>query len=166
MTQTEETAPNIPAAVRTGGVAAAVEKERIDLANDGTRTADLIGTLLILQPIRSEMWTTENGERDVTVTRVLSVRDEDWIDHGDLPIFWGVVRKSLEEQSSDAFPWVVGRIVQRPAKANAKRNPPYVLLAPTPEEVARANVVLGEWADLPAPVFETAPELDENGEPF
>lgn len=168
-----QTSPAVPAPVKSGGVAAAVEPERIELANSGVRTAELVGELLLLQPLRTEMWTTENGERETVVTRIIhctpgkvNAAGKQWVDHGDLPIFWGVVRKALEEQSTADYPWVVGRIVQRPMKEGSKRNPPYVLLAPTPEELAMANTVLTEWVATDPTTFASAASDDTGEEPF
>lgn len=152
-----------PAPIRTGGVKAATETAQIELANDGVRTADLVGELLLLQPLRTEMWSTENGDRETVIVRTISIIGDGWTDHGDLPIFWGVVRRALNEQTSSRFPWVVGRIIQRPAREGSKRNPPYVLVAPTPEEVARGNVVLAEWEAAPPRVFDSK---DDDGADF
>jgi hypothetical protein len=143
---------NSPAPVKTGGIRAA---ESDTLANDGTRTTDLVGQLLIMQPLRSRTWTTANGERDVTIARVIEVKSRsEWIDHGDLPVFWGAVRRALTEQSSERFPWVVGRVIQKAQSNNPAHNPPYLLVAPTPDELAAANAALGEWVATPAPTFE------------
>lgn len=164
---TEKLTPTKP---RAGKVQDAQEPERIQLANDGTRVADLVGVGLLLQPLRSEEWETVNGRRSVVVTRVVEFDEHSqWTDHGDLPIFWGVVRRSLEEQSNDEYPWVVGRIVKRPQKPNAKRNSPYILEAPSPRMSAVANAVLEEWRKTPEPEFEPADadtDDGDDGEPF
>jgi hypothetical protein len=148
-----------PNAARSGGVAPAKERERVPLANDGIRTADLVGHLLLLQPLYDDRWLLDGDERDVTVTRTISIEpDGTWKDHGDLPYFWTVVRSALNDQSTDEHPWVVGRVA-RATKGSGGRAAPYILLAPTPEETVIAGTVLEAWQATPAPDFpDDAPE--------
>lgn len=140
-------------------------------ATTRTRITDLADGqhLLALCKLSEETWdTTINGK--LTKSEVLMVhcvevlyelgsrnemKNVSFVDYGELPIFWGFVRSQILSQSTDEFPWVIGRI--------SKGNQAYRIMPPTPEDLKAAASAMEMWVKSTAEL-ENANDTSE--EPF
>ncbi len=73
----------------------------------------LLDRIVAFRPIREEEVETQRGRSVALVTRVLSVDEQGRSrDHGELPVFWVVVRDQILRQSTAQVPWVAGVLVR------------------------------------------------------
>ncbi len=104
------------------------QERRFVVASAFSQGDEWLDQLLAIQPLRTELVTTQHGEREATFARVIEVTDDGPVDHGERAIWWSVVRGQLR-QATPASPWVAGRLVKL---GNA-----YRLDSLTPEEEVR-----------------------------
>ena len=124
----------------------------------GHRSDKLIGELVALRPITDDEQTldTSQGPAIARFVECLVITDESpdgYLNLGEIPIFWQVVRRQL----NDARPWIVGRIV----KAEGSRA--YRLVPPAREDAGKINAVLRRHRERPRPVEPLDEEPDEDG---
>ena len=72
----------------------------------------LMDRLIAIRPLRVEVVTTRHGEGEATIGELIEISDTgEAVEHGELPIFWQVVRSQLQAATPE-FPWVAGRLVR------------------------------------------------------
>jgi hypothetical protein len=68
----------------------------------------LLDRVVALRPILEDVVDTKLGPSAATVTHVLEIEgDGTYIDHGEIPLFWSLVRRQLAHATPEQ-PWVVG----------------------------------------------------------
>jgi hypothetical protein len=73
---------------------------------------ELLGRLVAYRPVEVRSFETKVGISEATVCQVVEVRpDGSFVDLGERPIFWIVVRRQLATATPET-PWVVGRLNQ------------------------------------------------------
>lgn len=116
----------------------------------GHRSTTLLDELIALRPIDSSESTMETSQGTSTVrwveALIIDPESGSYRNLGELPIFWTVVRRQL----NDARPWIAGRIVQQ-GRA-------YRMAPPNRDEGNAINKALRQHRDNPAPVESLDPD--------
>ncbi|HZP28442.1 MAG TPA: hypothetical protein VFC99_05785 [Acidimicrobiia bacterium] len=123
------------------------------------RMVDLVGRVLAFQPLGVETIETKRGPAEALFVYVIEPAPDTeagYVDHGEQPIFWSMVRAQLADRTSDETPWVVGRI--------EKLSQAYALRAVSPDEHAAAIHAIKAWALVMAEAQESAAQAGD--EPF
>lgn len=109
------------------------------------KSADLVGHLVGLLPLREERVATNvsDTESRVTVCRAMIFDTDPPTDCGELFIFWRKMQAQLRGKKT----WQIGHVKQSGTSTGKGRTPPYELMPATTAEVKAADEVLAKLYD-------------------
>jgi len=134
------------------------------VAPSGVKASTLEGELLVIRPTRSDKMTTEIGISDVFFAETLvafpdTTEEPPYRNVGEIPYFWTVTRRQLQQWHDAPQTWFVARLTRQKRDPESAKSPAYIFVAATSEEKAMGAKVIQRHMSDPIPVEQ--PDTDD-----